>query len=345
MSTPPPPPTVLARIGGLILDAAKARGVALPVLLARTGFDPAVLGDPDARIALTQENALWDTAAELAGDACFGLWAATRLRPGAFDALDYAVRTAPDLLSALRRLARYNRLVHDLADFRVSDEGPRVAVEHGFAAPGQAPGWQASDFTLASLLVVASQMLGQRVAALAVDVAHAAPADARPYVQAFGVTPRFGAPVSRVVFEADWLRRPLPDADPGLSRIVMAHADRLLTERVPGDTDGGVVARVGRLIGERIANGPPSLGEIARALHTSERGLQRQLEAQGARFSELVDRVRHELALRYLADHRLATGEVAYLLGYAEPSPFHRAFKRWTGMTPAAARRDGPRRR
>ncbi|WP_070400892.1 AraC family transcriptional regulator [Hydrogenophaga sp. PML113] len=344
MPTPPHPPTVLARIGGFILDAAQARGVELPVLLARTGFDPAVLDEADARMALAQEDALWDTAAELAGDAGFGLWAATRIRPGAFDALDYAVRTAPDLLSALQRLARYNRLVHDLASFRVIDEGTRVAVEHGFAAPGQAPGWQASDFTLASLPVVASQMLGQRVAALAVEVAHAAPIDARPYVQAFGVTPRFDAPVSKLVFDAALLRRPLPNADPGLSRIVTAHADRLLAERAPGGIDGGVVAQVGQLIGERIANGPPSLGEIARALHTSERGLQRQLEAQGTRFSELVDRVRHELALRYLADRRLALGEVAYLLGYAEPSPFHRAFKRWTGRTPAAARRESPRR-
>lgn len=57
------------------------------------------------------------------------------------------------------------------------------------------------------------------------------------------------------------------------------------------------------------------------------------------RFAELLDQVRRELAQRYIADPRLALGEVAYLLGFAEPSPFHRAFRRWTGMTPAAARR------
>lgn len=341
MVTPLNPPTVLARIGGFILEAAKARGVDVAVLCARTGFDPAVLADVDARIPLAMENALWGTAAELAGDGCFGLHAADLIRPGAFDALDYAVRTAPELLSALQRLARYNRLVHDLARFRVIDEGARVTVEHGFAAPGQAPCVHASDFTLASLLVVASQMRGERVGVLAVGFAHGAPDDAQPYIDAFGVKPRFGAPVTSVVFDAELLRRPLPDADPGLSRIVTAHADRLLAKCLPAEADGGMAARVSRLIGERLASGLPSLGEIARSLHTSERSLQRQLEAEGMRFSELVDRVRHGLALRYLADHRLALGEVAYLLGYAEPSPFHRAFKRWTGMTPAAARREG----
>lgn len=331
-------PTVLARLGGLVLAAAQARGVDGAVLCARTGFDPVLLADPDARIPLAMENALWNAAARMAGDPCFGLHAVALVKPGVFDALDYAVRTAPDLLSALQRLARYNRLVHDIATFRVIDEGTRVTVAHGFAAPGHAPCRHASDFTLASLPAVASQMCGERVGVLAVRLAHPAPTDVQPYVDTFGVMPRFDAAESALVFDAERLRRPLPQADAGLSRIVTAHAERLLAERVPADAGHGTVACVARLVGERIANGPPALRDIARTLHLSERSLQRQLAAEGTRFSELVEQVRHDLALRYLADHRLSLGEVAYLLGYAEPSPFHRAFKRWTGMTPAVAR-------
>ncbi|MGV3498879.1 MAG: AraC family transcriptional regulator [Hydrogenophaga sp.] len=338
MRTKPAVPTVLARIGALVMAAAKARGVSTAMLQARTGFDPALLHDADARMPLAMEVALWEAAAELAGDPCFGLHAVKQVRVGSFDALDYVVRTAPDLLSALQRLARYNRLVHDIADFRVIDEGARVTVEHGFAVPGLSPCRHASDFTLASLQAVASQMRGEPLPVLAVRLAHEAPQDMRPYVQVFGVLPQFGTVRSAVVFEAEALRRPLPAADAGLSRIVTAHAERLMATLAPIDEKQPLVARVTRLVGERIANGPPSLRELARELHTSERSLQRQLEAQGARFSELVERVRRELALRYLADRRLALGEVAYLLGYAEPSPFHRAFKRWTGMTPAAAR-------
>lgn len=82
-----------------------------------------------------------------------------------------------------------------------------------------------------------------------------------------------------------------------------------------------------------------TLRQVAQRLHLSERSLQRRLDAEGTRFADLVDEVRRELALRYIADERLALGEVAYLLGFAEPSPFHRAFKRWTGTTPTAARR------
>jgi AraC-like DNA-binding protein len=56
-------------------------------------------------------------------------------------------------------------------------------------------------------------------------------------------------------------------------------------------------------------------------------------------FDAILDEFRRDLALRYLADPKIAVTEVAYLLGYSEPSPFHRAFKRWTGVTPTEARK------
>jgi hypothetical protein len=122
------PPQVSARIGALIVQVARARGVDVQRLMADTGYQAAWLGDPEARMSLDLEERLWDRAAELTGDPLFGLHAAAALRPGAFDVLDYAVRTAPDLRAALQRLARYNRLVHDLATFEVVPVGDAVRI-------------------------------------------------------------------------------------------------------------------------------------------------------------------------------------------------------------------------
>ena len=94
------------------------------------------------------------------------------------------------------------------------------------------------------------------------------------------------------------------------------------------------------MLAANLAHGAVTLAEAARALHLSERTLQRRLDEAGTRFTELVDEVRKDMALRYVRDPRLALGEVAYLLGFAEPSPFHRAFRRWTGRTPLAVRRE-----
>lgn len=66
------------------------------------------------------------------------------------------------------------------------------------------------------------------------------------------------------------------------------------------------------------------------------------LAEEGRTFDRVLDELRHELALRYLADRRIAIGEVAYLLGYSERSSVHRAFKPWTGTTPALVRKARP---
>jgi hypothetical protein len=166
---------VSARIGALIVQVAVARGVDLQRLMAGAGFDLRWLVDAEARMPQAVEERLWDRAAELTADPLFGLHAAAAIRPGAFDVLDYAVRTAPDLRTALQRLARYNRLVHDLATFEVLPAGPAVRIEHRFEGSGVRPRRQAAEFTLASLVVVASQIGGRPVQALAVEFAHAAP--------------------------------------------------------------------------------------------------------------------------------------------------------------------------
>lgn len=330
-------PKVSARIGALIVHRASVLGVAPAHLMSGTGFDADWLSDLEARMPLAVEEHLWERAAELTHKPSFGLFAAGLIRPGEFDVLDYAVRTAPDLRTALQRLARYNRLLHDLATFEIIPMGETTRIEHRFDVVGVRPCPQAAEFTLASLVVVASQLCGEPVQALSVDFAHAALDNVDAYHAVFGVAPRFKCPVSCLVLASDLLGRPVPAADPGLSRIVTAHAEQLLaaSQRLPEN----ITTLVRRQLAEGMAHGLTSLHAVARHLNLSERSLQRRLDDQGTRFADLMDEVRRELAMRYIADAHLALGEVAYLLGFSDPSSFHRAFKRWTGMTPAAARR------
>ena len=332
---------VSARVGALIVQSAAARGFDARRLMTESGFNPDWLSDPEARMSLVVEESLWERAAELSGDPLFGLHVAQAIRPGAFDVLDYVVRTAPDLLTALHRLARYNQLVHDLATFEINPQNENVRIEHRFDGVGARPCRHAAEFTLASLIVVGSQMAGQPIHALAVEFAHVAPNDClhthESYRTVFGATPRFGAPASFIVLPVAVLERPVPAADPTLSRIVTAHAEQLLRAHAPAHKS--IAGQVRVMLAEHMANGPLSLTQAAQRLNLSERSLQRRLGDEGTRFADLADAVRRELALRYISDPRLSLGEVAFLLGFAEPSPFHRAFRRWTGMTPAKARR------
>ncbi len=299
------------------------------------GFDASLARSPDARIPLAVETLLWDEGARATGDQAFGLHAAEKIRPGIFDVLDYVVRTAPTLRESLRRLARYNRLVHDAAIFTLH-EGPAVVrVEHALRA-GAVQSRHAAEFTLASLLVFGSQICGAPLLPLAVEFRHPAPPDLREHARLFGRTPRFSAEVNAVEFDAATLDQPSPTADPALSRLVERNAEALLALRpAPAVTQE---ERVRRLLPALLGEGQATLAHTAQRLKMSERSLQRRLAGEGLTFDALLEELRRDLSLRYLQDPKVAIAEVAYLVGYSEPSAFHRAFKRWTGRTPAEAR-------
>jgi AraC-like DNA-binding protein len=110
----------------------------------------------------------------------------------------------------------------------------------------------------------------------------------------------------------------------------------VLLEKVPQTT--AFSARVRQLIAKDLATTAPSAIGAARKLHMSRRTLHRSLQAEGTTFTDLVDGLRRELAVRYLNEPAVAIAEVAFLLGFSEASAFHRAFKRWQGTTPAAYR-------
>jgi AraC-like DNA-binding protein len=94
------------------------------------------------------------------------------------------------------------------------------------------------------------------------------------------------------------------------------------------------------LIAAELCGGDPSVESVARRMHMSPRTLHRRLQEAETSYRVVVDDLRQDLALRYLAEDRLAIAEAAYLLGFSEASAFHRSFKRWTGRTPADYRRD-----
>jgi AraC-like DNA-binding protein len=337
------PVEMSARIGAVIAKSARAAGVCELALRSATGFDPATARDVDARICLELEETLWNEAARLSGDVDFGLHTAERLEPGLFDVLDYAVRTAPTARAAIERLARYNRLEHDAAVFKLIERGATVRVEHRFAEKG-VQCRHSAEFTLASHVVVGSQITGTRLAPRAVEFAHAPPSSLTEHQRIFGVTPRFHSEVNALEWLRSDLDRPVPAADPALSRVIERHAEAMLAARpAPATTHA---ARVQQELAGMLQAGAVSLRTVAQRLRLSPRTLQRRLASEGASFDGLLENLRCDLALRYLSDAGIGIAQVAYLLGYAEPSPFNRAFRRWTGATPSEFRasRSAPKR-
>ena len=84
-----------------------------------------------------------------------------------------------------------------------------------------------------------------------------------------------------------------------------------------------------------------SQDHVASQLGISVRNLQRRLRPLGTTYQQLLDEARQELAIKLIAEGDQPLYEIAYLVGYTEPSAFYKAFRRWTGMTPGEFRQSG----
>lgn len=149
----------------------------------------------------------------------------------------------------------------------------------------------------------------------------------------------FEEPYNEIVIRRSALDRPVPMADPVLSRVLEEHLTYVL-EHLP--TEDAFVQRARRMLGDALQRkGDVSLELLARTLHMSERTLRRRLEDQGTSYKNLLDELRRELACHYVARTGESFEETGARLGFADISAFYRAFKRWTATTPAAYRAQG----
>lgn len=303
-------------------------------ILAAVGLDPAVLGDPDGRVPAAQVMQVLATGVTQTGDDHLGLHLAARAPLDAFDVHTYVVLSSPTLGAAYERLARYQRLIHDAARVELRREGRLATLRHtlpgGLAIPRQS-----AEFVVAAWLRAGRAAIGEEWAPAEVRFAHPPPADVGPLAEFFRCPLRFAAGEHALRFDVALLDRPCVAADAGLLAVLDRHASALLA-RVPAVHS--LADRVVEEVAEGLRRGELRAALVARRLRMSPRTLQRGLNAEGTSFTALVDRVRRETALRQLADRHLAISEIAFLLGFTELSSFYRAFRRWTGTTPAAFR-------
>ena len=331
------PVTVSVRSVRPVVERLRALGLDVGAALASAGAAPAVLDDPDGRIPHALALAVWREAVRRSGDHAFGIHAAEQIRSGAFDVLDYATRSSATLGEGLERLVRYHRILHDAAVVQLRVEANSARLTHALPADTVGLPRHPAEFIVAAWVVVARQATGLHFAPVEVSFHHSPPADLTEHRRLFGAPLRFNRPLNGIVLRRALLDTPLVKADPGLCAVLERHV-RELIERVPRAT--AFSDRVRQLVANELSSGGSSAATVARQLHMSRRTLQRQLGADGTSFRVLSDALRSELAMRYLCEREIAIAEVAFLLGFSETSAFHRAFKRWSGTTPSAYRKN-----
>lgn len=327
----------------LLLEAGRARGVWPEAWCASAGVSRDGVADVDlaeARVPAASVVALWEALVAGTDDPAFPLEVARRMRLEAYDVYGFAVLTSPDVGTALGRAARFFSLTGNPGSLAVRVDGDEARVSHARAAPGETPlGVRcAVECVLAQVVHIVREVLRDPVNPRAVTFAHAAPPERTAHDRFFGVPVTFDAGAHEVVFERALLARPLAPVDRSLSAFYEHHATRLL-RAVEAPAAPTPVAAVRAVLHAGAFDAPPELAEVARRLRVGERTLRRRLAEAGVSFRALRDDVLRERALELLRRPGSAIAEVAFVLGFSDPTAFHRAFRRWTGVTPQAWRR------
>lgn len=298
-------------------------------LLQRAGFDRGMLADTDARIPRPVFGELINSAIQRTGDAALGVHAGERTESADFGVMDHAVRACSDVRSAIFCIARYTRLQDDQLEMHFIEEGNRLVWQLRNAIP---PVFRASnDFQVTVTVMNLGRRLGVAEPPLEVHLRHTAPTDAAEYARVFRAPVVLGTDHNAVVIPRATLDLPIPSANPDAFSAFDMRAEQLLKELERTEM---IANRVRRLVTQRIGRDAVGIIDISSALHMSPATLRRRLAEENTTYRAVLDDVRRELALRYVAEPRVAVGEIAFLLGFSTQSAFGTAFRRWTGLSP-----------
>lgn len=324
-----------------LLKYLAARGIDPESFCQAASFDGKVLKDADARIPLAALTRLMNEAAARTGDDCIGLRMGDYMEQADLGVLGYVMMHAGTIREALEAYGRYYALVS--AGFRlIRDEEAEDLIIRMTIDGSAADVRHCAEDMAASILGMLRRLANRRPVVREVRFMHEAPPDTEPYIEVFGVIPRFGAGENVIRLDRQVLDWPILYADERLRAMFEKTADDVQAAR-EADTGGALSRRVSDWLRASLPSGLPTLSQTAEHFGMSERTLQLKLQTENTTYSELITRMRRQTAIRLLGQDGISIGEIAFLLHYTEQSAFQNAFKKWTGTTPGEYRRKAGR--
>ncbi|NEO86143.1 MAG: AraC family transcriptional regulator [Spirulina sp. SIO3F2] len=331
-------PTIAASMVDVRLQIAQSRGIDTEAVLQRVGLNAEDLKQPDARITIAQDWAVWQELVNIAQDPTLGLKLGCTPMLSGLGPMSYVILNAETIADAMQMFARYQRLLADVGRVTVVEtpesvdyvvtcedwdwcEAERYIVDHWMAITKTVTMALAGNQTHPFLLAVHFQY----------DYPPDLP-DLSLYRESFGdVVFKFGCPDTRCIFSRETLTIPVVGANPELKALFEHQAQTIIARY----TEDQLSDRVRQRIALAIQGELPTMQEIATQLTLSPRSLQRKLQAEDTSFQTLLDEVRRDLAIEFLREQNLNKTEIAYLLVFSDLSTFSRRFKTWTGYSPS----------
>jgi AraC-like DNA-binding protein len=326
-------PSAMGLCSRLALARLRSRPAVAKALLRKARLKLEQLDDPQSRVPVRHQIQFLNLAAEALGDDMLGFNMALDFDMREAGLFYYVLASSDRLVDVFARGARYSTVVNEGFVQKLIDDR-RVGLAIRYAdVPRQLDRHQ-MEFWVTVVVRLCRRLTGVHLKPERVRLKHSRARGHARLTSYLGCPVEFGATADEVLFakEAGQLR--VVDADPYLNRLLIEVVEERLARRAHASES--FVARVENAVAPLLPHGGALASKISRQLGMSQRTFARRLEDEGLTFSDLVLRLRQDLARRYLVQERLSVSKVAWLLGYKEVATFSHAFRRWTGKAPSA---------
>jgi AraC-like DNA-binding protein len=330
--------TVFAGLVRGYFEYAVAQGASAEALAKISGVDTTLLDDADIRVPFEKYVTLVRAGKELAKDSALPLRFAEAVDTSEFSVVGLLTHASETLMDALAQLNRYGQLVIEVD---VGGQGGRFNLEFEESSawlvdtrrnPNEFSELTESTFTR---LITGPRRFLPRPLVLEAQVTHPEPAHREAYDRIWQCPITFNSYRNALRMDASLATHRIRLQPAYVFGILSAHAEQLLADLKHAKTMRG---RVASLLMPMLHTGGIRMDAIASKLGQSRRTLHRKLKEEGITFEQVLEELRHKLALHYLASKKVSVNETAYLVGFSDPASFSRAFKRWTGKSPREAR-------
>jgi AraC-like DNA-binding protein len=327
--------TVSAAYVKSLVALAVSRGADRAALLERAGINPVEIADPDKRMKFERFKMLMAASKALTNDPALALRFGGQLPFAGMSIVGLICQAAETMGAAFTEMNRYARLVIEVDGHETGDRFQIVKRENGVwledrrRHPNDFP--ELTESTWTRFIVVSAQVFPRTAFAKAAYVPHAAPSYRAQYEALWQVPVHFDSGRNALLIEESWLALKINQSNRYAFGIFSERAEAMLKTLLESKTVRG---RVESTLIPILHTGQVGMADVARKIGLSRATLYRQLREEDVGYDAVLDELRHRMALHYLDGRKVSASQTAYLVGFANPAAFSRAFKRWTGKSP-----------
>jgi AraC-like DNA-binding protein len=328
-------PTAQGGLSRLAIARLKRADVPVAPVLRRVGLTPEVIANPEDRLSVRSQITLLDEAAIALQDDCLGFTLACDFDPREIGLLYYVMASSQTLGDALKRVARYSQITNEALVVRYQ-EGNRLIINLSYSGVPRHSDSHQIEFCMFAVLRICRVLTGQNLVPQHFSIAHYRSKSTAEMSRFVGTKVEFGADTDEFALNSNARELPLIHSDNYLNDLLLKYCEAALTARRANVSQ--LRTRVENAISSLLPHGRVVVDDVARSLGMSKRTLARKLSDEGLNFTEVLQQLRRDLAVRYLDDRKLHVSKIAWLLGFNDVSAFTHACKRWTGKAPSQIR-------